>query len=121
MELQIIEKNGYKIALVQSEDIVIATAQDALDLMATLRYEHDCERVILPRACLTGVFFDLKTGIAGEILQKYTNYHIKIAIIGDFSEIKSKALRDFIYESNQGSGTFFLPDQEAATEALARG
>ncbi len=43
-------------------------------------------------------FFDLSTRLAGEILQKFINYHVKIAIIGDFSIYTSKSLKDFIYE-----------------------
>jgi hypothetical protein len=63
-------------------------------------------------------FFDLSTRLAGEILQKYTNYQVKIAIVGDFDQYKSKSLKDFIYESNQGSRAFFLQDKQAALQAL---
>ncbi|WP_083996437.1 DUF4180 domain-containing protein [Desulfosporosinus acididurans] len=52
-------------------------------------------------------FFDLKTKLAGEILQKFVNYHVRIAIVGDFSGYKSKSLKDFIYESNNGKDVFF--------------
>jgi hypothetical protein len=39
--------------------------------------------------------------MAGEILQKFSNYRMRLAIVGDFSEYKSKSLRDFIRESNR--------------------
>jgi hypothetical protein len=47
-----------------------------------------------------GDFFNLTTGLAGEILQKFSNYRMRLAVLGDFSDIESKSLRDFIRESN---------------------
>ena len=52
------------------------------------------------------------------MLQKVINYRAAIAIVGDFSGYTSKALRDFMYESNQGNRIFFLPDEEAAGAKL---
>lgn len=56
---------------------------------------------------MTDDFFILSTGIAGEILQKFINYHLKIAIVGDYSRYTSKPLKDFIYESNNGNSILF--------------
>jgi len=39
----------------------------------------------LNKSAICDDFFDLSTGLAGEILQKFVNYHVKIAIVGDFS------------------------------------
>ncbi|MFG6395240.1 MAG: DUF4180 domain-containing protein [Lachnospiraceae bacterium] len=60
----------------------------------------------------------LSTKIAGEILQKFTNYHIKIAIYGDYSCYTSKPLKDFIFESNKGSNFFFVASKEEALQKL---
>ena len=73
--------------------------------------------LIIHSATLTGSFFDLKTGIAGEILQKFSNYRMRLAIIGDFANVRSKALRDFIRESNTRGTINFV---ETAEEALSR-
>lgn len=54
--------------------------------------------------------------MAGDILQKFVNYDMKIAILGDFSSYKSKSLRDFIYESNNGNNVFFLDNKKQAIE-----
>ena len=53
-------------------------------------------------------FFDLKNGIAGEILQKFSNYRVSLIIVGDFSKYASKSLNDFIYESNKGRHINFV-------------
>ncbi|CAI6087073.1 DUF4180 domain-containing protein [Cohnella sp. JJ-181] len=97
---------------------VIGDVQSALDMMATVRYETDCDRIAIDKTLLDERFFDLKTGLAGEIVQKFVNYHVKFAIVGDFSGYESRSLRDFIYECNQGSDLFFLPTERQAVEKL---
>ena len=107
-----------EIALVNSDEILISNVQSALDLMATITYETGCALMIINKEAISEEFFDLKTKIAGDILQKFVNYKFRIAIVGDFSGYTSKSLRDFICESNRGRDIFFLPDQEQAVEKL---
>jgi hypothetical protein len=52
-------------------------------------------------------------------LQKFTQYYFQVAIVGDFSQVTSKALNAFIYERNRGNQVFFLPTLEAALEKMA--
>lgn len=75
--------------------------------------------MILEKKAICEDFFDLSTGIAGEILQKFSNYQTKLAIVGDFSVYTSKALRDFIYECNQGNDIFFMDSLEQAVNRLS--
>src|SRR5512133_4158596 len=75
------------------------TPDDILDLMADARY-NDSGSMIVHEEDLGTEFFDLKTGIAGEILQKFSNYRMRLSIVGDFTDLKSKSLADFIRESN---------------------
>ncbi|WP_246213132.1 DUF4180 domain-containing protein [Aminipila butyrica] len=63
-------------------------------------------------------FFDLRTGFAGEVLQKFSNYNFKMAIVGDFSIYTSKSLQDFIYECNNGRLIFFKNNIESAMNSL---
>ncbi|SET20853.1 DUF4180 domain-containing protein [Paenibacillus sp. NFR01] len=106
------------VAVVESETLVLRDVQDALDLMATVTYNHDCNKLLLHQENIVEEFFDLKTRIAGEILQKYVNYGFKLAIVGDYSRYDSKALKDFIYECNNGKQIFFLNSREEALQAL---
>ena len=93
--------------------------QSALDFMMTVKYETGAERIALDKKLVCEDFFILSTGVAGEILQKFINYHIKMAIYGDYSRYTSKPLHDFIYESNQGKDFFFVDTQEEAVRRLA--
>lgn len=52
--------------------------------------------------------------MAGEILQKFSTYNHKLAIVGDFSGIESKSLRDFIRESNRTGRILFVDNREDA-------
>lgn len=99
--------DGITIAEVISADIVIATLEDGLDLLGNLYYQG-FDKVILHERNITADFFNLKTGIAGEILQKFSTYRVKLAIVGDFSVYDSKPLKDFIHESNRGGHTTFV-------------
>lgn len=105
-------------AMIRSDDILITDAQSALDLMATVRYETGCDGIALPKSSVTEDFFVLSTGVAGEILQKFVNYHCKLAIIGDYSGYTHKPLLDFIYESNKGRHVFFVKTAEDAIQKL---
>jgi len=118
MKVKINEKENSKVAVIESSDILINEPQDALDLMATITHLHDCNKIVISESSITKSFFDLKTGIAGEILQKFSNYQTKLAIVGDFSNYNSKSLKDFIFESNKGSQVFFLSDEEEAIDRL---
>ena len=84
----------------------------------SVKYETGAVRIALPKELVREEFFILSSGIAGEILQKFVNYHIKAAIYGDYSHYTSKPLKDFIYESNNGHGVFFVSTKEEAVQKL---
>jgi ribosomal protein S18 acetylase RimI-like enzyme len=109
------------VAIIQSDELLITDAQSALDLMATVKYETGCDTIVIPKETVAENFFVLSTGLAGEILQKFVTYHVKLAIIGDYSHYTSKPLRDFIYESNNGCHFFFVGTEAEAVAKLTRG
>ncbi|MBN2727768.1 MAG: DUF4180 domain-containing protein [Bacteroidales bacterium] len=117
MEIRITKHDGVNIAEIISKNIVINEVQDALDLMANCNYQ-DAERIILSENQLNPDFFDLKTRSAGEVLQKFSNYRNRLAIIGDFSKYESKSLKDFIFESNKGKLVCFVGTVEEAISKL---
>ena len=50
------------------------------------------QSVVLQKEQLAPAFFELRTGLAGAILQKFSNYRMKLAICGDFENIRSKVV-----------------------------
>src|SRR5690606_15981060 len=118
MNIQVHQRPGTAIAEIVSDKVLIHTSEDGLQLMADLYYQGYGE-VILHEQNITPEFFDLKTGIAGEILQKFTTYRVRLAIVGDFARYDSKSLRDFVFESNKGRQINFLPSVEEAIAKLS--
>lgn len=104
------------ISLLESSEPLIADVQSALDLIMSAQYETGCHKLILHKSRFAPDFFILRTGLAGEVLQKFINYHVKVAIVGDYSQYTSKALQAFIYESNRGKDIYFLSSVEEAVE-----
>jgi hypothetical protein len=81
---------------------------------------HRASVIVVPVSRLAPVFFQLRSGLAGEVLQKAMNYGFKFAVVGDISGhvAASDALRDFVVESNRGRSVFFMPDLAALTARL---
>ncbi|MBE7121699.1 DUF4180 domain-containing protein [Bacillus cereus] len=119
MEIKQVVIGGINISVVRNDTVLISDVQSALDLMATVQYEADSKRIIIKKSLISESFFDLKTRLAGDILQKFINYSVKIAIVGDFSMYPSKNLKDFIYECNKGKDIFFLATEQQAIEKLS--
>ena len=119
MKIKIDLINSIKIAEIVSEKCLINEVQDALDIMAECSY-NDSRNIILHEKHLTPGFFDLKTGIAGEILQKFSTYDVRLAIVGDYTRYSSKSLRDFIFESNKYGRINFVSSVEEAKDRLTK-
>ena len=106
------------IALVHTDEVVLRDAASALEFMMSAQYETGCRKLILPKACVAEAFFSLRTGLAGEILQKFVNYQMRLAIVGEYDHYTSKPLQDFIRESNRGREICVLPSVEEAVRKL---
>lgn len=118
MNIKHLKDNGTDIAVISSDKVLITDTQSALDLAMTVNYETGASKIVIDKKVICEDFFILSTGIAGEILQKFINYHVKVAVYGDYSHYTSKPLKDFIYESNHGNDFFFLSTKEEAIQRL---
>lgn len=89
---------------------MLAQENDALEVIGEALGQQ-AALVVIPVARLAPDFFRLRTGFAGAMLQKFTNYNLRVAIVGDISAYteKSLPLRDFVHESNRRGQVRFLP------------
>lgn len=115
MEITTHTIDGLEVAEVTASTVIINNAEDGLNLLGDLYYQG-FERIIIYEKNITQEFFELKNGLAGEILQKFSNYRIRLIIVGDF-DYKGQSIKDFIYESNKGKQVNFLP---TITDALSK-
>ena len=103
------------VAEVAANDMLLTAPEDANDLLGNTYYQG-FDGMIISADKISPRFFDLKTMLAGEILQKFSTFQMRLAIVGDFSVFPSESLESFIYESNRGGLIHFSP---TTNDALA--
>jgi hypothetical protein len=105
----IVKLGGHSIVLVGEQ----LSAHPALanDLIA-LAWENDARVVAVRVEDLPQEAFALRSGLLGEMAQKFANYRLQLVVIGDVAgyQADSKAFRDYVYETNQGDTLWFLHD-----------
>lgn len=106
--------NGRAIAELEAEGVVLTTPQEFLQMLM----ESGADDIIVHQKNIHESFFDLRSGIAGEMLQKIVNYRLRLAIIGDFSVYESKSLKAFIIESNRSNAIMFVGSVDEALNRL---
>lgn len=89
-----------------TDKVVITSGQDALDLIMDPDVAVPA-RIALPRSAFDAKFFDLKTGVAGDVMQKFINYKAKLIIVGDFSDL-SENFQALIRENNRVGEVVFV-------------
>ncbi|KAA1380567.1 DUF4180 domain-containing protein [Aeromicrobium fastidiosum] len=69
------------------------------------------EVVVVPTERLTDDFFDVGTGVAERIAQKFDTYRVRLAVVGDIAErvAASPALATWVDGSNTGTRLWFSP------------
>jgi hypothetical protein len=114
-EMNDIETEKGKITIIDDKEIVINNSTSFLELLfSTLE-----DTIVLNKENFDNSFYDLKSGLAGELLQKISNYRRRLIILGDFDNIESKSLRDFIYESNKNGQIIFSSNIDDAIKLLS--
>ncbi|HEU5375342.1 MAG TPA: DUF4180 domain-containing protein [Ktedonobacteraceae bacterium] len=99
----------------------VKSEREALDLIGEA-LSSGAELVLVPVERLPEAFFQLKTGLAGQILQKFVLYQRRLVIFGDISHhlTQSRALRDFVHETNRGHQVWFVMNLQELDERLKR-
>ena len=108
--------NGQSIAELSAEGVMLSTAQQSLQMIM----DSSAEGIIVHQESIDQKFFDLRSGLAGEMLQKVVNYRLRLAIVGDFSVYESNSLKAFILESNRSNAIVFVKTIEDALIRLSK-
>jgi hypothetical protein len=111
-----INDNDQSIAEFNAQGIVLSTTQEFLQMMM----DACAEGIIIHQNNIDERFFDLRSGLAGEMLQKVVNYRLRLAIVGDFSIYESNSLKAFILESNRSNTIVFVKTVEEALDRLSK-
>ncbi|NVI88758.1 DUF4180 domain-containing protein [Actinomadura sp. BRA 177] len=107
------ERAGTTVLVCDPDGPPVATERDALDLIGATY--HGAEVVAVPASRLDERFFTLGTRFAGDIMQKFVNYRVRLAVVGDVSRhvAASPALAALVRESNAAGHVWFVPDLDA--------
>jgi len=89
-------------------------ASNATDLIAAA-LESGATTVAVPVERLDPAFFDLSTGVAGELVQKAVNYRLGFAVVGSLpvSATSSTSFMAFVREANRGTQVRFVDSVES--------
>ena len=114
LKTEIIHSEKGDLSYCKMNNEIITTSSDFLETMINC----PTETIVLDKDSLNQEFFNLKTGVAGEFLQKISNYKRRLIVLGNYENIKSKSLNDFIYESNKTGKVIFTKTIEEAIQLL---
>ncbi len=111
--------SGIRVLEIDGSGPPIGSERDAVDLISQAA-ENKADIVALPSERLAPTFFDLKTRAAGEMIQKFSVYGVRLAVVGNVSNAveNSTAFRDFVRESNRGKTIWFVEDLESLNRRL---
>ncbi|MCP3784781.1 DUF4180 domain-containing protein [Micromonospora sp. A3M-1-15] len=113
------ERAGVPVLVCDPAGPPVATTEAALDLIGAAF--GGAEVVAVPAGRLDPSFFSLGTRFAGEVMQKFVNYRLRLVVVGDISAhlAESGALRALVAESNRHDHIWFVPDLAALDARLA--
>ena len=87
--------------------------------VVTACIESGMGRLLLDEGALPPEFFDLSTGVAGAMVQRLTQYEIRMAAVVPDPSAHSQPFQDFAREANAGRSWFrFFPEREQAVAWL---
>lgn len=111
---------GTGILRIPADGPPLARAQDAVDLIGDA-WSTGSSTVAIPVARLDAAFFDLRSGLLGEVTQKFAQYRIRVAVVGDIAAplAGSRAFTDYVRETNAGDQVWFVADDAELASRLA--
>jgi hypothetical protein len=120
MTAALIEYANRRLLVLNAEGPILSRTQDLLDLIQEA-FSQKASVLVVPVPRMDPAFFQLRSGLAGEFVQKVVNYQLKLVIVGDISTqvAASDALRDFVREANRGQTIFFVSHLESLSSTPA--
>ena len=80
--------------------------------------ESGMRSLLLDEGVIPADFFDLSTGLAGELLHKLSNYRVRLAAVVPDPSLHPPRFQDFFREANRGTQYRFFSTRRAAIDWL---
>lgn len=91
-----------------------AELQSLADILDAVASGMENGGLLLPEANLGPAFFNLRSGIAGELMQKFVNYRIPLAIIVAEPGAHGEHFRELVHEHRDHPLVRFFPSESHA-------
>ncbi|SFB94952.1 DUF4180 domain-containing protein [Streptomyces aidingensis] len=112
---------GIGVLLCPAEGPVLRGDRSALEVIGNV-LGAGAAWAAVPAERLDPDFFRLRTGVAGEFVQKFAQYGVGLAVVGDVAAHveSSSALRDLVREANRGNGFWIVTDLDELRGRMSR-
>jgi hypothetical protein len=100
-----------RIIIASEAGIAIRSVNDIADTIGAC---FGADGLILREEDLAPEFFDLRSGLAGELLQKLVNYQLRTAIVVPEPEAHGERFRELAYEHRSHDMIRFVRSREEA-------
>jgi len=107
--------NGKDIVALQENGVIINNAKEFHDLI----FDLPSDRIVLYTENIDASFFDLRTGLASEILREAVNHSRKLGIVGDYSRYAGRSLNAFMSEGVEANKIVFADSLDEALRKLS--
>ncbi len=118
MDSRVIDIKAVRIVETVPDSGVIQSEEDALDLVAACG-EFRSSRLLVHHENLAGDFYNLKSGLAGDVLLKFSNYHLRVAALIPAERIGEGRFAEFAMETNRGRQFRIFQNRQDALEWLS--
>jgi len=121
MDTSLIEHTGPPILVTGPGGGMLESENDALDLVAACGEAGVWNLLVLPEV-LPEAFYDLKTGLAGAVMLKLSNYRIRVALVVPEEKAAQGRFGEMALEANRSNREMHVfTEKERALEWLAGG
>lgn len=119
MEYRITKLGDKKILEILPESGLVIDEASALDLVSFCGAE-ETDILLLYASNLSEDFYDLKTGFAGTVLLKLSNYRIRAAVVIPPEKVGSGRFYEMVLETNRRNEFTVYPTREEALRWIGR-
>jgi Domain of unknown function (DUF4180) len=116
MNYQVISENNKKYIFLSPPGRLIQSEQDGLDIIG-ICFENNANLLLIHKDLLSDDFLNLRTGLAGKVLQKFINYQIKAAAIINEEKFNNR-FKELVKEYNKGNAFRVFNNSEEAKNWL---
>nr|WP_238475974.1 DUF4180 domain-containing protein [Clostridium manihotivorum] len=102
LNYRVVDKDNKKYIEFASDFMKLSSEKDVIDYIS-ICMENDVYTILLQPNVLSEDFFNLRSGLAGTALQKFINYHVKVAVIIEDTEVLNERFKEMIMEANKGN------------------